>query len=170
MPTESSIQITPSELVQIVQSVFEAMLGLVVGESETPWYPGGERLTAVVHLSGEWNGAVLLECDRSQACHFAGRYLSMESPEAMDDVVRDVLGELANMIGGNLKSVLAQGIRLSMPSIVNGSDYNLRVCGSEVTERLAFNSTEGPFWITVLTSPCEGQARVQRSVPLSLQL
>jgi CheY-specific phosphatase CheX len=69
----------------------------------------------------------------------------------VDDVVRDVLGELANMIGGNLKCVLTPGIRLSMPSIVDGSDYSLRVCGAEVPERLAFQCAEGPFWITALT-------------------
>jgi chemotaxis protein CheX len=74
----------------------------------------------------------------------------MDPPDAVDDVVRDVLGELANMIGGNLKCILVPGIRLSMPSVVDGSDYSLRVCGAEVRERLAFQCGEGTFWITVL--------------------
>jgi chemotaxis protein CheX len=74
----------------------------------------------------------------------------LEPPAALDDVVRDMLGELANMIGGNLKSVLAPGIRLSMPSVVEGSDYSLRVCGAQVRERLAFQCAEGPFWVTIL--------------------
>jgi chemotaxis protein CheX len=103
-------------------------------------------------LTGDWNGAVLLECDRGQACRFAGRFLSMDPPETVDDVVRDVLGKLANMIGGNLKCVLTRGIRLSMPAVVDGSDYSLRVCGAEVRERLAFQCAEGLFWITVLTT------------------
>jgi chemotaxis protein CheX len=150
MPNGSSVEIVPSELAQIVQSVFEAMLGLEVGECGTPWFPSGDRLTAAVHLAGEWNGAVLVECDRGQACRFAGRFLSLEPPAALDDVVRDMLGELANMIGGNLKSVLAPGIRLSMPSVVEGSDYSLRVCGAQVRERLAFQCAEGPFWVTIL--------------------
>jgi hypothetical protein len=63
-----------------------------------------------------------------------------------------VLGELANMIGGNLKCVLTRGIRLSMPSVVDGSDYSLRVCGAEIRERLAFGCAEGPFWVTVLAT------------------
>ena len=74
----------------------------------------------------------------------------MGAPETVDDVVRDVLGELANMIGGNLKCVLTRGIRLGMPSVVDGSDYSLRVCWAEVRERLAFGCSEGPFWVTVL--------------------
>jgi chemotaxis protein CheX len=150
--TESSAEILPSELAQIVESVFATMLGLEVGECGTPWFPNGERLTAAVHMAGDWNGAILLECDRRQACQFAGRFLSMDPSDTVDDVVRDVLGELVNMIGGNMKCVLTRGIRLSMPSVVDGSDYCLRVCGAEVRERLACQCSEGPFWVTVLAT------------------
>ena len=151
MPTDLSVRVAPSELAQIVESVFETMLSLEVTESLTPWFPEENRLTSAVHLAGDWNGAVLLECDRGQACRFAGRFLSMDPPETVDDVVRDVLGELANMIGGNLKCVLAPGIQLSMPSVVDGSDYSLRICGAATRERLAFECSEGLFWITVVT-------------------
>ena len=151
MPTEFSIEILTSALAQIAESVFATMMNLEVGQGGTPWFPGGNRLTSALHLAGDWNGAVLLECDREQACRFAGRFLSMDPPDTLDDVVRDVLGELANMIGGNLKCVLTPGIRLSMPSVVDGSDYSVRVVGAEVRERLAFQCAEGPFWITVLT-------------------
>jgi chemotaxis protein CheX len=153
MPTELRLEILPGELAQIVESVFETMLGLRAEECEAPWLPGGDRLTAAVHLSGDWNGAVLLECDRRQACQFAGRYLSLETPGVVDDIVRDVLGELANMIGGNLKCLLTPKVRLSMPVAVDGSDYSLRVCGARVRERLAFRCAEGLFWITVLSTP-----------------
>jgi chemotaxis protein CheX len=152
MPTELKIQILPSELAQIAESVLGTMMSLEVGECGTPWFPSADRLTAAIHLAGDWNGAVLLECDRGQACRFAGRFLSTDPAETVDDVVRDVLGELVNMIGGNLKCVLTRGIRLSMPSVVDGSDYSLRVCGAEISERLAFQCAEGPFWITVLTT------------------
>jgi chemotaxis protein CheX len=151
MPTELKIEIQPSELAQIVESVFAAMLGIEAVECETPWFPGADRLTSAVHLAGDWNGAVLLECDRRQACRFAGRFLSMDPSDTVDDVVRDVLGELANMIGGNLKCVLGRGILLSMPSVMDGSDYSLRVCGVEARRQLAFQCDDGLFWITTLT-------------------
>jgi chemotaxis protein CheX len=150
MPTETSIEILPAELAQIVESVFETMLSLEAVPCATPWFDGEGRLTSVVHLAGEWNGAVLLECNRTQACLFAGRFLSSNPPDTVDDVVRDVLGELANMIGGNMKCVLSPGIQLSMPSVVDGSNYSLRVCRAEVRHRLAFQCDEGLFWITIL--------------------
>ncbi len=141
----------PGDLAQIVESVFGTMISLDVSESEAPWFSGGDRLTSVVHLAGDWNGAVLLECDRPQACRFAGRFLSVDPPGMVDDVVRDVLGELANMIGGNLKCALTPGIRLSSPSVVDG-DYSLRVCGAEIEERQTFQCAEGLFWVTVLSA------------------
>jgi chemotaxis protein CheX len=156
MPTELKIQILPADLAHIVESVFGTMIGLEATQCETPWFSGGDRLTAAIHLMGDWNGAVMLECDERQACRFAARFLTMSAADAVDDVVRDVLGELVNMIGGNLKCVLTQGIHLSMPCIVNGTNYFLRVCGAEVRERLAFESAEGLFWITVLTTATRG--------------
>jgi hypothetical protein len=108
------------------------------------------RTRAVDQSTGDWNGAVMLECNQGQACRFAGRFLSKAPADAVDDVVRDVLGELANMIGGNLKSVLTREIHITMPSVVDGSDYSLRVCGAEVRDRMAFECAEGLFWVTTV--------------------
>jgi chemotaxis protein CheX len=145
MPTELRIEVRLSELAQIVESVFATMLGLEAAECGKPWFPGADRLTSAVHLAGGWNGAVLLECDQRRACRFAGRFLSMDPFETVDNVVREVLGELANMIGGNLKRVLSQGIMLSMPSVMDGSGYSLRVCGSRFGCGLHFTATMASF-------------------------
>jgi chemotaxis protein CheX len=148
MQTEVKVEL----LTQIVQSVFTTMMDLEVFPGDKPWSFVGDRLTSMVSLAGDWNGAVLLECNRKQACQFAGRILAMDPPEAVDDDVRDVLGELANMIGGNLKSGMSTGVRLSMPSVMDGKDYDLRVCGSEVQERVSFQSADGHFWVTVFAT------------------
>ena len=140
-----------SGVAQIVESVFDAMLGLPLEETAAPWFPGSDRLTSAVHLSGAWDGALMLECTRSQACCFAARFLSMEPVDHVDDVVRDVMGELANMIGGNLKSILTHGLHLSMPSVIDG-EYSWRICGSEIRDQITFECQEGTFWVTVLTN------------------
>ena len=152
MPAYLSAEILPGELAQIVESVFAAMTNLTVTECETPWFQSDDRLTSAVHLSGDWNGAALLECDRRQARSLAGRFLSMEPPDTVDDVVRDVLGELTNMIGGNLKCIVPRGaISLSMPTVVDGTNYSVRICGTALQARMAFQSEEGVFWVTMLS-------------------
>jgi len=147
MLTEVSMEM----LSEIVKSVFITMMDLELIDSDKAWHPGGDRLTSFVQLAGEWNGAVMLECSRKQACHFAGRILAMDPPESVDDDVRDVLGELANMIGGNMKCGMSSGVRLSMPTVLDGSDYDLHVCGSQVQERIAFQCDDSHFWVTVLS-------------------
>ena len=137
---------------RIVTSVFITMLDLAVTISDIAYQPAASHLTSFVQMTGDWNGAVLLECSPRQACLFAGRILSMDTPYAVNDDVRDVLGELANVIGGNLKCGMSTGVRLSMPSVMEGSDDDIRICGSGVRERLAFQSSMGYFWVTILES------------------
>jgi chemotaxis protein CheX len=152
MPTDLRTAIRTDEVAQIVESVFGTMLSLDVSPSGAPWFPSGNRLTSAVHLTGDWNGAVLLECNKTQACRFAERFLGTDPCDAVDDVVRDVLGELANMIGGNMKGVLDARVHLSMPSVVDGSDYSLRFCGAAKWERLAFQCSGDFFWVTIVTT------------------
>ena len=96
MPSAMNVEILPSELAQIVDSVFEAMMGLEASACGSQWFGGEDRINAAVHLTGDWNGVVLVECNGEQACRFAGRFLSIDPPETVDDVVRDVLGELVH--------------------------------------------------------------------------
>lgn len=134
---------------QVVESIFTTMMEIDVCATDAPWRPNRDRLTSSVYLEGEWNGAVSLVCDRHQAREFAGKFLSMEPPEAIDNDVRDVLGELANMIGGNIKSMMEKNVRLSLPSVIDGSNYELRVCGSHIEEAVGFRFYGGDFWVLV---------------------
>ena len=152
MLTEVSVEM----VAEIVKSVFVTMMDIEVITSEAPSVPSGDRLTSFVQLTGEWNGAVMFECTRRQACLFAGRILAMDPPESVDDDVRDMLGELANMIGGNMKCTMASGVRLSMPTVMDGSDYDLHVCRSQVRDRLEFECEDGHFWVTVLSAEGQG--------------
>jgi chemotaxis protein CheX len=135
---------------KIVESIFTTMMDLDVSVSKAQWLPAGDRLTSSVHLEGDWTGVVALECNREQACRFAGQLLSMNPPSTVDDDVRDALGELANMIGGNLKSTLATHARLSMPSVIDGSSHEFLGCGTDSHDKIAFTFHGGNFWITVL--------------------
>jgi chemotaxis protein CheX len=145
-----SLDVYRDDLARVVESVFQTMIDLEVAVSDAPWTPSPDVITAAVHFAGEWRGAVLVECDARLACHFANRLMGIDLPAAIDDDVRDAMGELANMVAGNLKSVLPRGVGLSMPSVVEGSDYTLRVCGAKAVERLTFSSPLGAFRITLI--------------------
>jgi len=150
MPEPFSLDVYRNDLASIVQSVFQTMMDLEVAVCEAPWTHAGNTITAAVHFVGQWRGATLVECDAPQACQFAARFMGIALPAMIDDDVRDAMGELANMVAGNLKSVLPHGVDLSMPSVVEGSDYSLRVCGAKAVERMTFSSAVGNFRITLI--------------------
>jgi CheY-specific phosphatase CheX len=76
----------------------------------------------------------------------------MPAPHSVSDDVRDVMGELANMIAGNLKCTLAPGIRISVPSVTDGAEYSVRVCRAREVIRAGFDTDAGPCWISLVNA------------------
>jgi CheY-specific phosphatase CheX len=140
-----------ADLARVVESVFQTMLNIEVEPAAALWQPAANMLTAGIYFAGDWKGALLLECGRDQARAFAGRLMPVEPGATIpEDDVRDSLGEIASMLAGSLKSVLPPGVGLSMPSVVEGADYSLRICGGNLAERAAFLSDAGLFWVTMI--------------------
>jgi len=144
------LRVYRADLSQIVVSVFQTMLNLEIVPAEVEWATRPDTLTAAIYFAGTWKGAVLLECSRTQAFEFTHRLMAIEPPATINDDVRDTMGELANMLAGNLKSVLPHGIGLSMPSVVEGTDYSLRICGGNLVDRMPFTSAMGVIWVTLI--------------------
>jgi len=139
-----------ADLANIVESVFRTMMDIEVHPIEAPFTPAANAVTGAVYFAGDWRGAVLIECTRQQACYLAHRFMGVDTPLVIDDDVRDTIGELANMLAGNLKSVLPKGVGLSMPSVVEGTDYSLRICGGNAVERVLLTGVIGSFCITLI--------------------
>lgn len=138
----------------IVQQVFGSMLGVEVRSAPAaPPAPPGEAppgVVAAVYFTAGWKGAVLLECAPPQAYAFTAKLMSIPKPSRVDDDVRDALGELTNIIAGNLKAALPKGVELSMPSVVEGGDFTHKIVGANECGHLAFDSAEGAFALTLV--------------------
>jgi chemotaxis protein CheX len=65
------------------------------------------------------------------------------------DEVGDALGELTNMVGGNIKSLLPAPSKLSIPSVAGGESYTVRVPGAVLVERVALVCAAGPLHISI---------------------
>jgi len=92
----------------------------------------------------------MIECSNRDACRVAELLTGIPHHEVSDDVL-DGLGELANMVGGNLKSMLHAGAGLSMPCVVEGSDSSLRICGDRPIRRFALGCRQAVFWVTYVS-------------------
>ena len=77
-------------------------------------------------------------------------FLGMDVKEINADV-EDAIGELANMLGGNVKTLLSKNgrdVSLSLPTTITGEAYNFQMA-SENTERtvVRFESDHGRFHV-----------------------
>jgi chemotaxis protein CheX len=125
------------------------MLGLEVqpGEAELP---GTVPITGATYYAGPFQGATLLQCAPEEAYEFTRRLMGVPLPCSFDDDVRDSMGEITNIIGGNMKPILPHGVALSMPSVVEGRASALRICSNAPLLRLAFSCQAGVFWVTIV--------------------
>ena len=116
---------------ETVRSIVQEAWSALIGEDEllVP-LPGGLPENAVsswVHITGPWNGIVVLTCGRSTAEQLSRELLKEHAPPVIEDEdIEDALGELANVVGGNVKAVLPGPSALGLPEVgsapVAGSD------------------------------------------------
>ena len=105
-----------------VQGIAEEAWSALVGDEEflVP-LPGGlpdDAVSSWVEIVGPWNGAVVLTAGRSTAEQLARCLLAEHAPPVLDDEdVEDAMGELANVVGGNVKAVLPGPSVLGLPEV-----------------------------------------------------
>jgi chemotaxis protein CheX len=136
---------------ELSAAVWEQTLGLPLDPTVTVPDTHGRTVEGHVHISGEWNGTLVFQCSigaARQAAHVM--FGPGDDHEGLSDV-QDAVGELTNMIGGNLKSLLSEdGCFLSLPMVIEGSDYTVRMSGARVIVRQTFMSDHEPVVVTLL--------------------
>jgi chemotaxis protein CheX len=115
----------------IDEATVEAIAGeawvALVGEDEVlvpvPGDLPAETLSAWVDVVGPWTGTVVLTCGSDTAEELARALLREHAPAELDDEdVADALGELANVVGGNVKAVLPGPSVLGLPEVGTAPD------------------------------------------------
>ena len=73
---------------------------------------------ASVAIGGAWNGHVLIGTNAEAARTIAANMFAMEDDEVSDAEIGDALGEMANIVGGNVKALMPEPSVLSLPQVV----------------------------------------------------
>lgn len=143
------MEIAEKEICQITESVWTSVLGLGVRRAEaTP--TRGRSLFGCVHITGAWQGAVTLEASPQLARRAAAILLGVEEQGATPEEVRDTMGELTNIIGGNLKGMLPEPSKLSLPAVVEGKEVTLQVQGARPVSEVMFDCDGQLMRVTLL--------------------
>lgn len=138
------------EIEQIAQTVFATMFEIDLFRLESAAAGDSDPLQATVEIAGAWSGSVVLALSPELIRAAASKMLSCDPSEITDQDQQEVASEIANMIGGNLKSILPAPSVLSIPQIVTG-EAGLGHAEGSSTDELNFGATEGFLRVSVFT-------------------
>ncbi len=85
---------------------------------------------AEIHILGDWLGSVVLRFSKPLALHLVESLFGDACNNLQDERVDEVIRELVNMIGGNLKSLLGDSCILSVPKSHLNSSYRGDIAGA----------------------------------------
>lgn len=145
----------PRNLDSSVEEVFQLMLGVNCERFEGPAVIEPESVTSVVGFGGVLSGACVFRTGGSAALKIAAHMTGMEFEE-IDDIVKDGIGEICNMLAGAWKGKvpdLSANCGLSVPAVITGRDYNLHVQAPEFKLSHAFRFEQTSFEVTII---CDG--------------
>ena len=125
--------------------VFDSMLSMDLSfpDATEDVASDGTQLIGSVSFAGKAMGSINLCLSGDFARHITAAMLDMDDEDIEgDEEVYDVVGELSNMIGGDLKSRLCDAgltCELSIPTITSGKEFRIHPKGWTRHERLVFS-------------------------------
>ena len=117
--------------IDVCKSVFKDFIGLEP-EAKVPYFMEKEiisewDISAVIGFTGEARGAVVISMKQDMAIKITALLTGVEH-KSLDDDVMDAVGELVNIIAGNVKQGLEDAFRLviSLPTIICGKEHSVK--------------------------------------------
>lgn len=141
------------ELTEITERVWASLV-------ETPLLPrqpgqpgpvaGSRTFTGCVQITGAWEGAVTVHCSVELAKVLTAAMFMVDPEDTTPEEISDALGELANMVGGNVKALLPEPCRISLPAVADGMDYRLSVPGARPVTAITWTCHGEPLMVRLL--------------------
>ena len=148
--TEDAVRLS---IVEITRGVFSTMVMLDVEDDyplKEPVTNFHETMTSMVGLAGSHSGILAIHCPKELALRITSNMLGIEVTD-IDDDVNDALGEIANIIGGDVKHIFSPkgaDINLSIPTVIYGSDYMLESMSSAESLVIPFDCGSDRFLLS----------------------
>jgi chemotaxis protein CheX len=114
------VVVNENDLAEMVEQVWVSYLD---PEGLNPLIPTHDQnqpseVHSSVSITGSWTGHIVYASSTVAARRAAAAFLAVEPDEVGPEDMSDVLGELANIVGGNVKAMLPPGAMLSLPQVV----------------------------------------------------
>jgi chemotaxis protein CheX len=126
-----------ADLDEITRTIWGTLFEQTIERTDNASIGVESTVTSIVHIEGAWQGAVILRCPQALGLTLTAEMLMSQSVPTSDEI-GDAIGELTNMVAGNLKALLPGPSSISLPAVVFGSDYELDVPNTTVVACVPF--------------------------------
>ncbi len=150
---------------EAASSVFSKMCGINIElESQGEGYAHDRfELSGIVAISGPLKATAVIRVCGELAFAVAEAFLG-EKPEEIDAGVIDLIGELANMIGGNAKERMREpGLTLGLPTVITGVGHCVAFPHDKDLRFLRSSSDAGDWQLELGCSPVRTPAALATS-------
>ena len=116
------------DIITATTEIFSSMLMVELEADEPIEGKGGEiasNITSMIGLGKDVRGMLAVHCPASVAQDITGSFLGMDIDEINEDV-KDAIGEIANMVAGNMKIAFAdhgKDIEIAIPTTIVGKSF-----------------------------------------------
>lgn len=138
-----------------VKEVFETMLSMEVNffEAAPQVRLDGNRVVGSVSFAGDIMGNISIHMSEPFSRLMAAAMLGIHEDEIEGEAdVHDVVGEVSNMIGGNLKSRFCDSgmpCELSIPFITSGTNFSIHCRDWVRSDRFGFHNHQHAIFVEV---------------------
>jgi chemotaxis protein CheX len=155
-PFIAAAALTLTELAQVepvVRSMYVTAIPRTLGD-----------ISALLPLSTDQGEVLVLSFPAATAAALAGRVLAEVNPNPEDELIGDCIGELANVIAGQAKTLLAETpyqLLLGTPSVLSGAGVDVGSPPDIGSLVVVFGSDAGDFALQVCLNWKSPKAGVQ---------
>ena len=140
-----------------IKEILGSMCGLEISPLEDKDLSAGGVLVAVISIMGEVQWSIFIGLPAKTAEALMVKFAGFEITFASDDM-GDAVGELANILAGDVKrKLVAKGVKcnISLPSVIRAESLHVLVQRASTVARTCYSTDVGEFW-TGLVSLGEG--------------
>jgi flagellar motor switch protein FliN len=144
-----------THIIESIVETFDTMVSMEieVSDSEPPDTTGVSRMVAAVNFAGHIIGLINIQVTAELARLMMANMLEIEPEEIDDDgEIKDMLAEISNIVGGNLKSSLNDAGHpcvISTPSLTYGADFSIKSLSMDRFERYIFSYQSDLIFVEV---------------------
>ncbi len=140
------------DIVESAKEIFSTMVMMEIEENKShlkETTPLKDTISGVIGMAGTHKGVLAIHLPHQVAKVITSSFLGMDIEEINEDV-EDAIGELANMLGGSVKSSLSdkgKDIDLSLPTTISGHQYDFQPTKEVERIIIPFTCNVGQFII-----------------------